>query len=199
MIFTSEEYEAMKLYVSNCIGNGCQPDVKELVKLQLPFDIEAIRSLYNQLMLRRLKSDNLKIKGLTNIILSELTSSSLNTQSLTNIAKELNMSSYKAAKIVIEAYVGTSISVPQFIENPHVIKDEMIRLNVLESISNDPIQNLECDRSKECVGQQYEVLLIQQLQAKNMCFETEAELRSRGTVYSIVEVVVLVFGIVISF
>ena len=47
-------------------------------------------------------------------------------------------------------------------------------------LSEDPICSVELDIMKDCIGREYEELLIKLLKEKNMCFETESELRIRG-------------------
>lgn len=97
-----------------------------------------------------------------------------------NFSNELGISSYRTAKIIIENLLGKNVSVSQVIEDPLLILDESLRRNVLECVMNDPLCSLESDQLKECTGKEFEALLLQQLQAKKMCFETEAELRNKG-------------------
>ena len=160
------------------------------------FDADAVGSLYSQLMVRRIKNDANKTKGLIGLILSRLGRSSHGgvaggdegvvgspkprSLQLAAIAKEVNCGSYKAAKVVLESVLGKSVSVAQFIEQPSLLEDVWLRQNVLDCIAADPLCSLEADLTRECAGKEFEALLLQQLRAKNMCFETEAELRSRG-------------------
>ena len=52
--------------------------------------------------------------------------------------------------------------------------------DILRMISEDPICSVELDIIRECIGREYEELLVKLLNDKNMCFETESQLRSRG-------------------
>ena len=184
-VLTPEQYGSMRSFVMKFILEGRRIDISDCSLLE--FDADAIASLYSQLMVRRMKSDpkNKYGGGLTHVIMAKLGQSQNGTsmesrRSLATIAKELDCGSYKAAKTVIEMLLGKHFHVTQFIENPTVIEDVWLRNNVLECIALDPLCSHEIDLMKECAGKEFEALLLQQLRSKHMCFETEAELRSRG-------------------
>ena len=47
-------------------------------------------------------------------------------------------------------------------------------------LCDDPVCSFEVDIVKECLGREYEQLLINLLRQRDMCFETESDQRSRG-------------------
>ena len=47
-------------------------------------------------------------------------------------------------------------------------------------ICEDPVCSYENDIVKDCLGREYEQLLVDLLTRRQMVFETESELRSRG-------------------
>ena len=47
-------------------------------------------------------------------------------------------------------------------------------------LCDDPVCSFEVDIVKECLGREYEQLLIDLLRQRHMCFETESDQRSRG-------------------
>lgn len=187
MIVTQEEYERMRISIVKTIHEGERIKTSECYNTGL--DLEAMTSLHSQMLVRLLRTDLKKVDSnvLTKTILSKLQVLNSNNdydkkerQSLLSLSHELGVSSYRTAKIVVESLLGKNISVSQVVENPLLIIDEWTRENVFECIVNDPLCSLECDQLKECTGKEYEALLLQQLQSKNMCFETEAELRNKG-------------------
>jgi hypothetical protein len=103
-----------------------------------------------------------------------------NQGSLLSLSHDLGIGSYRAGKLIADSLLGKNVSMSQIVENPGLIKDDFIRCNILECILNDPLCSLEIDQLKECTGKEYEALLQQLLESKNMCFETEAELRNKG-------------------
>jgi len=189
VVFTQEAYGSMRSFVMKFILEGRPIAASNCGSMD--FDADAVGSLYSQLMVRRMKNDANKTKGLMGLILSRLGRNNCGGGSsgggstprppqLAAIAKELNCGSYKAAKVVLESVLGKGVSVAQFIEQPSLLEDVWLRQNVLDCIAADPLCSLEADLTRECAGKEFEALLLQQLRAKNMCFETEAELRSRG-------------------
>jgi hypothetical protein len=63
---------------------------------------------------------------------------------------------------------------------PEHIKDTRIRSELLQLLEMDPVCSQELELVKECSGREYEEMLINLLDEKKMCFETESQLRSRG-------------------
>ena len=137
-VLTPEQYGSMRSFVMKFILEGRRIDISDCSLLE--FDSDAIGSLYSQLMVRRIKSDLNKTKGLTHLIMAKLGQSQNETslesrRSLATIAKDVDCGSYKAAKTVIEMLLGKNFPVTQFIENPSVIEDVWLRNNVLECIA----------------------------------------------------------------
>jgi hypothetical protein len=103
-----------------------------------------------------------------------------NGDSLIDISKKYRIGNYKFAKIILEALLGKNIQVSHFLGNPSLIKENRIQLELLELIGTDQFCSHDIDQLKECLGKEYEELLIELLNQKQMCFETESDLRNRG-------------------
>lgn len=56
-----------------------------------------------------------------------------------------------------------------------------LAVEVMEAINTDPMYGPRHDKERNEIGIQYEIILEEQLRAKGIPFETEAELRERGT------------------
>ena len=143
------------------------------------FCLDSLVSLHSQILVRSAKKGSVS-SNIIGDIMSRMQCDSKKNVSLVDISRDLGIGSYRAAKLVITFLCGKDVTVANFIENPDLISDHVIRQNIMEGITNDPLCSLEVDQMKECTGIEFEALLLQQLQARNMCFETEAELRNRG-------------------
>jgi len=176
MIVNKKVYELMKDISLKSIETGNIITLKQCNDLSL--DYEATISLYHQILTRILKIESIK-KLDNNIILNIINRVNNNNEMLSNISKEYNYGSYKLAKIYGETLYGKNF-INIFLKNPLIISNDIIRNDILLCIENDPNCSVECNLSRECIGREYEELLIQKLTEKEMCFETEAELRSKG-------------------
>lgn len=145
-------------------------------------DIDAITSLLGQILLRQRKAGHKSSDAarITTNIISHLRGTQMDKTTLLDISIELGIGGYKTAKIAIEFLLGKQTSVAKVVENPLLVVNDTIRQDILECIMKDNLCSVECDVMKECSGKEYEALLLQQLLARRMCFETEAELRNRG-------------------
>ena len=157
--------EGRKIKASDCFNSN--------------FCLDSLVSLHSQILVRSAKKGFVS-SNITEEIMSRMQCNSKKNVSLVDISRDLGIGSYRAAKLVITFLCGRDVTVANFIENPDLISDKVIRQNIMEGITNDPLCSLEVDQMKECTGIEFEALLLQQLQARNMCFETEAELRNRG-------------------
>lgn len=180
MILTVEQYEVMKNRSLNVIREGRKIRTSDCDDSE--FEIEAMISLHSQLLLRQRKNEfkTVDAGNLMRTISSHIRSSPKERTSLTRISNELGIGAYKVAKVAVDSVLGRNVPITQILENPLLITDEELRRDILECIMSDPLCSVECDQLKECSGKEYELLLMQQLLARNMCFETEAALRSRG-------------------
>ena len=180
MIVTVEQYEMMKNVILNVMRDGRKIRTSDCDGSE--FEIEALISLHSQLLLRQRKNEyrNVDVGNTIRTIASHIRSTPKERTSLLRISNELGIGGFKAAKIAVDSVLGRNVPIPQIIENPLLISDEYLRRDILECIMSDPLCSLECDQQKECSGKEYESLLMQQLLSRKMCFETEAELRSRG-------------------
>jgi len=178
-MLSASEYETLKGVALQAIREGRRVDVAECEASNV--DYEACSSLHSQLLVRALKSESnrrLDDRAISQIV-SRVTEGG---ESLRVISNEYGLGSYKVAKCFVERVYGKgqAFQLSSIVENPAIIIDPKIRGDLLACIADDPICSPEINLIKECVGREYEALLIERLTAKNMCFETEAELRSRG-------------------
>ena len=176
MIVNNITYNIMKTLVLNTIETNNIITLKQCNELSL--DYEAVLSLYSQILTRLWKIEGTKRLD-DNIITTIINRVNNNNDKLYNISKEFNFGSYKLAKIYGEYLYGKNF-INNFLKNPLIISNESIRDDILLCIENDPNCSVECNLSRECIGREYEELLIKKLTEKQMCFETEAELRSKG-------------------
>ena len=174
MIVSQEQYEKMKEVVAKIVQEGRNVKVADCSQVQC--DFEALVSLLSQALVRQNKFSN----SSRQMILKKLEAGQREGVSLLNLSHQVGIGSYRTAKFVVESILGSNCSVSQIVENPDLITDEWIRREVLECILHDPSCSVDTTLTQECVGREYEVLLMQQLRSRNMCFETEAELRNRG-------------------
>ena len=180
MIVKQDEYEKMKAFIMGAIQKGHKITACECGTSQ--YNVEAVISLHSQLLLRYRKADSKKVVSchVKGAILCQLRNNHKEKTTLHNLSNELGIGGYKMAKIALEMLLEKAVSIPHMIDNPYIVLDDHIREDILKCIKSDPLCNLESDQLKECSGKEYESLLFQQLVARNMCFETEADLRNRG-------------------
>lgn len=180
MIVKQDEYEKMKAFIMGAIQKGHKITARECDALQ--YNVEAVISLHSQLLLRHRKADSKKVIGchVKGAVLFQLRNYQKEKTTLHSLSNELGIGGYRMAKISSELLLERAVSIPQIVDDPSIILDDHIREDILKCIRSDPLCNLESDQLKECSGKEYESLLFQQLVARNMCFETEADLRNRG-------------------
>lgn len=180
MTVSQEQYENMKGIIMKAISDGRKIKFSDCANSD--HDIDALISLHGQILLRQRKS-GYKVsdsKRLSTVIMSHLRGTQTDKTTLLDISNELGIGGYRTAKIAIECLLERQISVSQVVGNPLLVVNDKNRQDILECIMKDPLCSVECDVLKECSGKEYEALLLQQLLARRMCFETEAELRNRG-------------------
>lgn len=71
-------------------------------------------------------------------------------------------------------------SVSKFLENPKVIEDEILRLEILECICNDPVNSHRNNQIRDVFGKMFEDHLYEKMKVLKMVFETEDDLRNKG-------------------
>ena len=180
MTVSQGQYENMKEIVMKAINDGRPIKFADCANTE--HDIDAMISLHGQIMLRRRKAGHKKSDAtrISSFIISHSQGSQIDGTTLLDISNELGIGGNKAAKIAIEFLLGKETSVSKVVENPSLVANDKFRQDILECIMKDTHCSVECDVLKECSGKEYEALLLQQLLARRMCFETEAELRNRG-------------------
>lgn len=188
MIASAAEYCAMKEVVARLLDCGATVSPEECHAQNIDYD--ALSSLYNQAAVRHMKRE--AKRGVDSLLLSgcfELLSHSASQSSSPDaapplpgqLAKNFKVGGYKLTRVYLEAKFGKSQkTVAQFLDDPSIVEDPRVREDLLAAMASDPFCSHPCEQLKECVGKEYEEYLIARLHEKRMCFETEAELRSRG-------------------
>jgi hypothetical protein len=166
----------MKTLALKAIQDGRKVLISDCEEIDVDYD--TLLSLHNQLLVRILKSEG--IRRSDEYSLPSIIQRIDNGETLMEMSTCFGMGSYKLAKIYIEAMYGKSFHLSSIIDNPLLIEDINIRKDILECISEDPTCSPSSNLLKECVGKEFEDMLTDLLVSKKMCFETEADLRSRG-------------------
>ena len=189
MIASAGEYHAMKEVVARLIACGATVSPEECHAQNIDYD--ALSSLYNQAAVRHMKRE--AKRGVDSLLANscfESLSAVRNNSSApedtaamilpSQLAKRLNVGGYKLARVYLECKFGKSTTLAHFLDDPSIVEDRRVREDLLAAMASDPFCSHPCEQLKECVGKEYEEYLIARLHDKRMCFETEAELRSRG-------------------
>jgi hypothetical protein len=164
------EYKVMRDIVNLAIQNNERIDDVNCGS----FNIDAVKNLHDQMMITYLKASTRRLESMK----YEIADRVANGESLRKIARLAKINPYKVAKCYLET-VGT-LTVAKVQQDPSTITDPRIRHEVLCCIAEDPICSVEHSLVQECMGREYEELLISCLSNLHLCFETEAELRARG-------------------
>lgn len=148
-----------------------------MVAARLGVEHDALMSLYGQVFVRCLK---VEIRSVPEDKMQSIVQRVNGGESLVTISNEFHFGSFKFAKLYLEATGLGNIQLSSLMTDPFQIKDVRIRQELLQLLEMDPVCSHELEQLKECLGREYEELLITLLNQKKMCFETEQELRSRG-------------------
>lgn len=180
MIFSTVEYAKMINFCKSRIESHTALTVEDAMTLKVPYD--SLLSLHNQLLLRTADDSfhHLRKYEQDAIIQRFLTRFNTRKESLLEIASEYRIGTYKLAKIYLERTLGPQVKLSTFIAQPDIILDRSIRNDLLQMISQDQNSSVESDLLKETTGRDYELLLINLLQSRHACFETEEESRAQG-------------------
>ena len=106
-----------------------------------PYNIAepALKSLYNHLMTRRIKSESHKYtKQRMASIVERVVHRG---DSVITIAQANAFSMYKLAKLVLEHAYGIRLSITKVLANPNIIPDARVRADILNCIHSDPINS----------------------------------------------------------
>eukprot|EP01041_Mallomonas_annulata_P001908 gene1908-3689_t len=130
--------------------------------------------LYSQLLIRRIKrlSHQIKIDEIIQRVQDK-------NESLYEIAIAIGFSPYKLAKMYTEK-VFENFQLSQFIDNPQIITNIKLRTDIIKCCTEDISSSTEVDLLKHCVGTEYEEILYTHLNQKQICYETENEMRRKG-------------------
>lgn len=175
MIFTAVQYDKMKLVVDGLIRTNSKLHARMADELGCEFD--TLLSLFAQIFVRHLKAE---IKMISETKMLSIVRRAESGESLVALANEFHFGSLKFAKLYMEAIGQGNVPLSTIMTEPEYIKDTRIRSELLQLLEMDPVCSHELELLKECLGREYEEMLINLLNEKKMCFETEAQLRSRG-------------------
>lgn len=175
MILTKEQYDKMMQEVTMAIANCELVDVKVAASIGVEYD--SLVSLYGQVFVRNLKAE---FRSSTDIDMNDIIQRFRTGESLLNMFKKFRMGANKFAKLYLEACNYSNVQLSSLLLDPEQITDVRLRKEILCLMEMDPICAYDVEQLKECLGREYEELLIGLLNNKKMCFETESELRSRG-------------------
>jgi len=187
LLLTHVEYRAMKEFVKTLLAIPRAATPSECQGLG--FDYDAVSSLFSQMSVRLLKQeakrgvDGAFIDALHRRLRQRGGEAAAEAEGhicLEDLCRQYRIGGYKVAKTTIELLLGRGQSVANVLEYPSLIEDATLREELLACIAMDPFCAHHLEQLKECMGREYEELLIAKLSAKRMCFETEAELRSKG-------------------
>lgn len=175
MIFSQVQYEQMKSVVDGLIRTNNKLHPSMAVDLDVEYD--AMLSLFGQIFVRNLKAE---IKIISEARMSSIVKRVELGESLVTISHEFQFGTFKFAKLYLEAIGEGNLPLSTIMTEPECIKDSRIRAELLQLLEMDPVCSQELELVKECLGREYEEMLISLLNDKKMCFETESQLRSRG-------------------
>jgi hypothetical protein len=179
-MLSADEYRHMRHIALSILNSDQQIPSDTLLpskNSESKFTFDALISLRNQLVVRKLKKESYLIDRMMHDIKNRVLT---NGESLQSIAHSLSFSSYKLAKSFLEIYFNRQMTISLFMENPSIISDIYLREDILNCISEDPVCSLESTLIAECYGREYENVLVGHLKRFYLCFETEQELRSKG-------------------
>lgn len=175
MILTQAQYDRMKSVVDELIRSNNRLHPHMAVDLGVEYD--ALLSLFGQVFIRHLK---MEIKTISEAKMSSIVERAAGGESLVAMSNEFHFGSFKFAKLYLEAIGEGNLPLSSIMTEPEHIKDGRIRSELLHLLEMDPVCSHELELVKECSGREYEEMLINLLNEKKMCFETESQLRSRG-------------------
>jgi hypothetical protein len=164
MIVSVALYEKLRATVLDAISTNRKLTAKDAIHLGVEYD--ALLSLYGQLFVRNLKTES---RSINPRIMKQLVARSQSGESLVDLANEFHFGSFKFAKLYLEAIGEGDTQLSSLLTDPMQIKDARIRKELLQLIAFDPICSPELEQVKECLGREYEELLISLLNQKLRC------------------------------
>jgi hypothetical protein len=169
------KYEELVEFVKECLKSHHRPTVLDAIHFDV--SLAVLSSLYRQIFVRQLK---LELRQFTYGHKQQIIKRVQQGESLLSISREYQLGTYKLAMLYIQEVYGNDITLSAILHNPEIINNALVRSDILQMITIDASSAPEIDLLKECVGKEYEELLIDLLKKRMMCFETEVELRSKG-------------------
>jgi len=189
-----EDYQRLKKESQRMFDERRELDPDECADLNLDFD--AVTSLVNQISVKYLKAEARRLLDpLLQAAIKERVKTSQEhpndpsavAMDCYTIGIEYKVSGYKLVKCIIESKYGQgrSITTSQILTNSSTAvslldDDKLFMAELMHCLQKDIYSGHPKEQQKECIGTEYEEYLIDRLNEKKLCFETESELRSRG-------------------
>lgn len=143
------------------------------------FSYDALRGMYEQAYIRHMS----KTAHLTKTHGPRFVQRFENGMSLLDIAEWINLSPCMVARRFLELKLKASRQmITKMLRDPvRLIEDERIRDEVVKCVANDEHAGPFIDRQRSVIGVEYEFILMERLRNIGLQFETENDLRRRGT------------------
>mmetsp|Transcript_16268 Transcript_16268/g.24513 ORF Transcript_16268/g.24513 Transcript_16268/m.24513 type:complete len:247 (-) Transcript_16268:389-1129(-) len=176
MILSEEEYRAVLGYCRGLIDTGATPSLCECMALGI--DLDTVASVCSQLNVRKVKKMSHVIESQIESIYQRYESG----ESLIAIAKEKKFSPYKLAKIFAKYFLPSNFQLSKLFcpGGGEAISDPRMLGEMMRCCLEDPYSSHSCDAVKHCIGREFEELLYDSMRSRQMCFETESDLRLQG-------------------
>jgi hypothetical protein len=182
MIFTRETYLKMMDLIHLAIKEDRVVTVDDSLSISVSYS--SLISLFSQYYLRenssRKEFQHPEYTSFTKFKSNLLNIVHINNTSLVQISKEAKISFYRLAKIYIEERFSNQMKISDFLLNPQIISEEVIRNELLYMIANDIADSPNISIIKESMGKEYEQLLTVLLNKYHFIYETEGEMRKKG-------------------
>ncbi len=150
VILSRETHDRILSYINQCIVEDRIVTVADC--LQRNYDYDVVNSLYSQVLVRILKKE---------------------------IKRPTKSSVVKV--IIIFSFYNSSLIIIQLLQRDEVLNNDhdyaLLQKKLIADIS---ISSPENNLMRECLGNEYEEILVQRLTDMKLCFETEAQQRRRG-------------------
>lgn len=105
-----------------------------------------------------------------------------NGEKLVDIAKRYRLSACAVARGFLGSHFGVAkAAVTKMLRTPSMIEDSRIRQEVVDCTEVDEMTGPYVDRARTVMGVEYEFILMEKLRNLGLEFETEDDLRARGT------------------
>lgn len=175
----SAAYTNILNFINGAVRSHRGVSVEDAIRYDLSY--ETLTSIYSQVHLRFAEQTFHKLNSFEKIgIMNNIFHRIRTGESIFAINREYHFGGYKMTKSYLEATVSPECKVAEFLNDPSIVPDALVRQDLLHLIAEDNGSSIAADLIKETTGKDYENLLVDLLTARKMCFETEDEAREKG-------------------